>query len=142
MMTFGERLPQTEYIPRPGGYAIIERDGLIAVVTTPTGKHLPGGGIDRGETVIEGTLREVREECGFDVRIVREIAHADEYTYDRVDDVHYLKHCTFFMAERLGSNTYECEVDHTHEWLTPEEAASVLKFECQRWVVRQHALRA
>lgn len=137
MITFGTKLPGVTYISRPGGYAIIERDGAIAVVTTPTGRHLPGGGIDAGESVIEGTLREVREECGFNVRIIREIARADEYTYDAVDDVHYIKHCTFFTAERVGTETFACEADHTHDWLAPADAARVLKFECQRWVVEQ-----
>src|SRR5688500_14744347 len=77
MKTFGEPFAGIVYIERPGGYAIIERDGLIAVVTTPSGTHLPGGGLDPGESAREATLREVREECGFDVEIVREIGGAD-----------------------------------------------------------------
>src|SRR5690348_13581593 len=34
----------------------------------------PGGGLDQGETPEEGAVREVLEETGFEVRIVRKIA--------------------------------------------------------------------
>ena len=35
---------------------------------------LPGGGLDPGETPEEGVIREVEEETGLQVKIVREIA--------------------------------------------------------------------
>jgi 8-oxo-dGTP pyrophosphatase MutT (NUDIX family) len=35
---------------------------------------LPGGGLDPGETPEEGAQREVREETGYEVRIIRKIA--------------------------------------------------------------------
>lgn len=39
---------------------------------------IPGGGIEPGETPIQGAIRETKEETGFDIKIIREVA---EYTY-------------------------------------------------------------
>lgn len=53
--------------------AIIERGGdyLLARRRDIGWWNLPGGGLEAGETVEEGLLREVREEIGLTVRIVR-----------------------------------------------------------------------
>lgn len=39
---------------------------------------IPGGGIEPGETPEQGAVRETKEETGFDIKIVREVA---EYVY-------------------------------------------------------------
>jgi 8-oxo-dGTP diphosphatase len=39
----------------------------------------PGGRLEEGETAEEGTVREIKEELGVDVRIVREISVYDHY---------------------------------------------------------------
>jgi hypothetical protein len=41
---FGDRLEHVHYIVRRGAYAVIINDGMVAVVKTPTGYFLPGGG--------------------------------------------------------------------------------------------------
>lgn len=137
MLIFGSQVHGIEYIPRPGGYAIIEHDGAIAVVATPSGVHLPGGGIDPGESADVATLREVREECGFDVAIVRELGRADEYVHDAIAGVHYIKHCTFYEATILSGDRFACEADHELHWMTPDEAIASLTHASQRWAVEQ-----
>ena len=52
---------------------ILVRDGKVLMVECydpVNGPHLnfPGGGLDPGETLIEGVTREVKEECCVDVR--------------------------------------------------------------------------
>jgi 8-oxo-dGTP diphosphatase len=53
--------------------AIIERDGayLLARRRDIGWWNLPGGGLEPGETVEQGVAREVREEVGVEIRIVR-----------------------------------------------------------------------
>lgn len=61
---------------------------VVAIVRTPDHQKflfikrrdvpiwaLPGGGIDTGETPAEAVVREVKEESGLDVRIVRQTAY-------------------------------------------------------------------
>jgi ADP-ribose pyrophosphatase YjhB (NUDIX family) len=58
-------------------HAVIERDGALLLVRraphlTEGGKWgLPGGFLDRDETLVQGILREVREETGWAGEVVR-----------------------------------------------------------------------
>jgi 8-oxo-dGTP diphosphatase len=58
---------------RIGVFAVIERDGryLLARRRDIGWWNLPGGGLEAGETVDEGLVREVREEVGVEIEIVR-----------------------------------------------------------------------
>ena len=47
---FGEILPGVQYVDRPGGYGFLrDARGSLAVVETPAGLFLPGGGADPEE---------------------------------------------------------------------------------------------
>ena len=60
--------------PRLRVCAMIVRHGQLLLVRQRKGSStywlLPGGGVERGETVVAALLREVREECGLDVRVL------------------------------------------------------------------------
>ena len=44
---FGQRIEGAQYRSRPGVYAVlIDFDGKVALIKTPDGWFLPGGGID------------------------------------------------------------------------------------------------
>ena len=62
----------TEDMPvfeRYGVRAIIQRDGLFAMQQSNTGEYkIPGGGMDKGETIAEALAREVREETGLVIK--------------------------------------------------------------------------
>ena len=54
---------------RVGVRAIIRRDGLLAMQQSAAGEYkIPGGGMDKGETIAEALAREVREETGLVVK--------------------------------------------------------------------------
>ena len=62
---------------------------LLVRHTYQLGWHLPGGKVEKGETVLESAEREVREETGFDTsRYPKELlgvfANFGEYKYDHV----------------------------------------------------------
>lgn len=76
---------------------------------------LPGGSIESGETLTESVVREVKEETGLDVEVVRLIGAYSEptYTTTRYPDgnvIHYV------------SLTFECRVTGGH--LRPQRGES------------------
>ncbi|MFO0960214.1 MAG: NUDIX domain-containing protein [Isosphaeraceae bacterium] len=79
---FGTASPGAEYALRPGGYAIIFRaSGEVAVVATPIGLALPGGGQEPGEAPESAAAREAAEECGLQIEVGRRVGVADELVY-------------------------------------------------------------
>ena len=134
---FGELVCGTNYILRPGGYAVIRRStGEIAVVTTPKGCFVPGGGQNPGETSAQAAIRETHEECSLQIQIGSLIGVADELVYSADEATHFRKRCFFFRAEIVAADGQGSgEVDHVLSWLMPAIAVSRLTHESQRWAV-------
>ena len=69
----------SEYDTRLAGYAVIVNDDNEILLSWFNGGGepgralwtLPGGGIDYDESIEEGTVREIREETGFDAELIR-----------------------------------------------------------------------
>ena len=137
MPSFGAIEPGIEYTPRRGGYAVVERDGQIAVVKTPRGCFLPGGGAEGDEPLALAAIRETREETGLIVSITGEIGTADEFVSSPKYGDHFQKLCTFFSA-RVVSQVDECEADHDLLWAEPDEAVDLLTHGSQKWAVAKH----
>src|SRR6185295_19364601 len=65
---FGHLGPNS--VLRPSAYGVIvDERSRIAIVHTPKGTFLPGGGTDAGETAVLTVERESHEECGFSVGV-------------------------------------------------------------------------
>lgn len=133
---FGAREPGQQYDPRPGSYGLLSDDkGRIAVLQTPQGCFLPGGGTE-GDESPEGTLvREVREECGFNAATIRRVGEAAEYRHTAGNEFGIRKECVFFTAtlgEACGTTAGD---DHALIWLEPREAENKLAHGSQRWAV-------
>jgi GrpB-like predicted nucleotidyltransferase (UPF0157 family)/8-oxo-dGTP pyrophosphatase MutT (NUDIX family) len=133
--SFGDRDPNRQYVARPSAYLVI-RDPTeqLAVVRTPLGFFLPGGGIGPGETPSQAAEREAREECGFVVRLTAEIGVADQYVYASAEKTHFLKRSWFFRAQQTGWSS-PSEVDHRVMWLSQDRAAITLSHASHRWAV-------
>lgn len=133
--TFGDREAHREYESRPGAYAIIpNEEGLLAVVRTPNGIYLPGGGIEDRETPQIALEREVSEECGLRVRAGAWLGQADEYLHSPVYEKHFVKHSHFYLASILG-RSQPTEPDHELLWLAVDEARERLRDGSQRWAI-------
>jgi 8-oxo-dGTP diphosphatase len=134
---FGSATPGAEYVLRPGGYAVIFRSGgEVAVVSTPLGLALLGGGQEPAESAAAAAVREAHEECGLRITLGRCIGTADELVFAADEERHYRKRCTFFLAEIVAMSGGG-EPDHELRWLPVADAVAMLLHESQRWAVSE-----
>lgn len=137
---FGAAVPGADYVLRPGGYLVVRNSqGEIAVLSTPQGFFLPGGGQDRGESPAQAAVREADEECGLRVQLRGLLGTADELVFAASEGKYYRKRSVFFSAE-LVRRDEGGEGDHQLMWMTAEEAAPRLRHKSQAWAVMEARL--
>ena len=91
----------------------------------------PKGTPDEGETIEETALREVREETGLEVEIVRPIGQIEYWFAVPGQRVHKIVH--FFLMRALGGDLSK----HDHEydevrWAPADEARRLLTYDTYR----------
>lgn len=114
------------------------RDGGVGIVFDPhTKKYAVGkqdndrlrlfsGGVDEGEDIQTGTLREVTEESGlYDFQHVEKVAEALTHYYNSLRDVNRVAHATCFLVVLKSAEVKEAHLEE-HEkfslyWATEEE---------------------
>lgn len=132
---FGEEVPGADYVLRPGGYIVIQNSqGEIALVSTPQGFFLPGGGQDCIETPAQAAVREAVEECGLHVELNGLLGTADELVFAAAEGKYYRKRCVFFSA-KLARRDEGCEVGYQLVWMRAEKAVLRLRHKSQAWAV-------
>ena len=80
-------------VPIKDGFAFMHR---VGVENHPIGDYytFPGGGQEEGETLEEGTIREIKEEFGIDVKIIKKLYEMDNGEQNKKE--------YFFLCEYLG----------------------------------------
>jgi 8-oxo-dGTP diphosphatase len=137
---FGSREPGRDYPDRPAAFAIIERDGEIALVrvTFEAGggrTDLPGGGLDEGESERDAAIRECGEEAGLVVEIEDEVVRADHYFVNEKGVARNTRG-VFFAATALREDaSLKIEADHALVWCDPHEALVRLDREAHAWAL-------
>jgi 8-oxo-dGTP pyrophosphatase MutT (NUDIX family) len=124
----GKPLPKLPKVIRPGTCAAVfnERGEILLQQRSDNGFwSMPGGAIDPGESVEQGVLREVWEETGLHVRVVRLVGvYSDPRNYMIThypggDIVHNVSLC--FVCERVAG-TLQLSDESTDIGYFPVEA--------------------
>jgi 8-oxo-dGTP diphosphatase len=127
---------------RPSAYGIVVGDeGLVAIVRTPEGVYLPGGGSDDGETPDATVVREVREETGLVVQIGSWRQVAIEHVSSVSEQAQFEKRNTFCEARVVAVAGDAVDADHELIWLPATEAAERLTPLSHRWAVGEWRVR-
>lgn len=86
------------------GYALMHRKDVKKVENTdkPYGEYyvFPGGGLEEGETLEQGVVREIIEEFGINVEVIEQIA----YRKVNEENDEYLFKCKY-VSGRFGTGT-------------------------------------
>ncbi len=141
-MEFGVQVAGRHYQPRPGSYAVMFNDlQQVAIVETPRGCFLPGGGALPGESPEDTLTREVLEECGCEVEIIGPLGFVTEYVFADGEG-YFAKQCSFFQA-KLGNQVRELtEPDHRLVWLSIPNATARLIHGSHAWAVTEVRTRS
>jgi 8-oxo-dGTP diphosphatase len=117
------------YRRRPGVYALLLLgDHLLTThQAEPVPEfQLPGGGIDPGEQPIPALHREVLEETGWKIAVIRRLGAFRRFTYMPEYDLWAEKLCTLYLARPVRRLGPPSEAGHTAIWLPLEEAVTRL----------------
>jgi 8-oxo-dGTP diphosphatase len=135
---FGQFLEGVQYVERPGAYVVLANSqGQVAVIDVDGDIHLPGGGIEEGESATDAVRREALEEIGIEVSLGPEIGRANQYGYSAVAEVHFNKRCTYFLAKAVNEDEPGRPAEHKAIWVSSAEARWRLAHESHAWAIQQ-----
>jgi 8-oxo-dGTP diphosphatase len=140
MNSFGQQLKTEQYIDRPGAYAILLNDAEEICLINEKGRYtLPGGGSDPGESLEETVSREVKEETGYDIKIINTLDYAIQYCLAKGEG-YFKKECTYFECKVSGNLQSEYESGQYPEWFEPRVALEKLLIEddAHSWVLQKY----
>jgi 8-oxo-dGTP diphosphatase len=137
---FGDPHASLIYRDRPAAFGVLERDGLVALVSIEKPGHppwldLPGGALDPGEDAAAALIREFGEETGLSVAAGEVLGEADQYFINTEGDA-FNNRQTLFAARLLGeAPELKVEADHTLVWLPLFDAVVRLRHDSHAWGV-------
>ena len=135
---FGKVLPGVTYVKRQGAYGILFNEKTqLAIVQTPMGLFLPGGGVETGESIESGLHREFLEEIGYQVLTAELYAEASQFHWSEFYRQHFKKVGSFFKVDAMPIPGAINQKDHKLIWLASADASRLLSQEFQRWAVLQ-----
>lgn len=100
---------------RPSAYGIVIKDGKVLLSKQFGDKYdLPGGGVDLGEDLKVGVIREVKEETGIDVADPQEVGVENSFFYaGHATKNSYHSVLIYYVCKYVGG---ELSTDGFDEW--------------------------
>ena len=74
-----------------GKLAVMHRKDVLKRPEMPEYYTLPGGGLENGETLEEGTIREIKEEFGINVKVIKKLYEMESEKFNQKE--------LFFLCE-------------------------------------------
>ncbi|MFA5336333.1 MAG: NUDIX hydrolase [Candidatus Omnitrophota bacterium] len=112
----------------------------IVILTRGEGKVfcLPKGKIEKGETIRQAALREIREETGLTGVIEKEIGKI-KYSFDLPEEEIVInKTVTFFLVRYVSGDTKDHDADAEDvRWLPIKEALKIMTYPSERQIVEK-----
>ena len=81
-------------IPMGKGIALMHRMGVVKREDIQEYYCFPGGGLEEGETPEKGTIREIKEELGIDVKIIKKLYELNSERFNQKE--------LFYLCEYIG----------------------------------------
>jgi 8-oxo-dGTP diphosphatase len=123
--------------PVPVVCALIIRDDRVLIAQRPAGKHLalkwefPGGKVERGEEAAAALVREIREELGCEIEIVKAL-QTSRHRYER-GEIELIP----FICKLTSASSEPHPHEHVAvEWVRAEELSGYDLAEADLPVVR------
>ncbi len=132
---FGQKENIT-YHDRKGAYLIPIRENKVAVVQTPKGYFLIGGGLENGETDRQCIIRECMEETGYTAVVGKRVCSAEKYAAHPVLGwFHPMQ--TYYLGDLLCMGNTPTDTDHRLVWVAYEEIKDRMFSDMQGWAIMQ-----
>lgn len=91
-----DRIRVAGIIPMKNGYALMHRTGVIKRKDFQDYYTFPGGGLEQGETLEEGVIREIKEEFGIEVKVKKLLY---EMNSEKFNQKEYFFLCEYISGE-------------------------------------------
>ena len=122
----------------------VERGALeVALILrfTPEGKEiwcLPKGKVEKGETLVQTAVREVREETGMKGEILKKLGSINYWFYSPKDNSKVYKTVHFYLMSYISgdSKDHNWEVQDV-KWYKVEDVLSYLNYDSERGIARK-----
>lgn len=121
---------------------VIREDGKIAVFNKSNKNEykLPGGGFEKGENAEQAFKREVLEETGCKVEIIKKLGRTEEYR-----TLSNFRHISYVFVGKVLEDTKQLHVTNREAaeganvlWETPEKALELTKNCYDELVAKEH----
>ncbi len=137
-------MPEPREEVSAGGLVVRRRKGdLEALIAEQRDRNtrrravrLPKGRLDRGESLEQAALREVREEVGLEARLVAPLGSVSYVFYERKTRRHIPKRVHFFLMAWVSGDAHPADGEmEAVAWVSLAEAEQRLTFDAERGIV-------